>query len=56
MAARLGSKASLSRFWSAKPTSSVPVLADATLVDLVPSVIDLVPTGVEKLSGGQAIF
>jgi hypothetical protein len=44
MAARLGSKAGQARFRSTRPTSTVPVLADATLVDSVP--VNLVPTGV----------
>jgi len=56
MAARPGSKSSLARFWSTRPTSTIPTLVDVTLVDSVPDVIDLVPAGVEKLSRGQAIF
>ena len=56
MAARPGSKSSLARFWSTRPTSTIPTLVDVTLVDSVPDVIDLVPAGVEKFSGGRAIF
>ena len=51
MVARPGSKAGQARFWSARPTSTVPVLANVTLVDSVPVVVDLVPTGVQELSG-----
>ena len=56
MVARPGSKAGQARFWSARPTSTVLALADATLVDSVPAIVDLVPVGVEELSGGQTIF
>ena len=52
MVARPGSKASQAGFQLARPTSTVLALADATLVDSVPAVVDLVPAGVEKLSGG----
>jgi hypothetical protein len=41
---------------SAKPTFSGTGASGVSPVDLVPTVIDLVPVGVEKLSGGQAIF
>jgi hypothetical protein len=41
---------------SAEPTFSGPSASGVSLVDLVPVVIDLVLAGVEKLSGGQAIF
>jgi len=41
---------------SAKPTFSGPNASGVSLVDLVPTVIDLVPGGVEKLSRGQVIF
>ena len=50
MVARPGSKAGQARFWLARPTLTVPALADATLVDSVPAVVDLVPAGVEELS------
>jgi hypothetical protein len=41
---------------SAEPTFSGPGASGISPVDSVPTVIDLVPIGVEKLSGGQAIF
>jgi hypothetical protein len=41
---------------SAKPTFSGRGASGVSLVDSVPTVIDLVPTSAEKLSGGPAIF
>ena len=41
---------------SAEPTFSSLGASGVSPVDLVPAVVDLAPAGVEKLSGGQAIF
>ena len=40
----------------AEPTFLGLGVSGASPVDSVPYVVDLVPAGVEKLSGGQAIF